>query len=94
MPWPEVAGGVSAGRPNGGKTAAARVAGRALGSAAQRSLKRDFIYLLTFSDISEPGILITIFFYGAVFKPILGNVLILVVGILRLTRKIRGVSGK
>jgi hypothetical protein len=82
VPWPDVACGVSAARPSGGKRAAARFAGRAAGCAAQRSLKRDFVYILTFSDVSNPGILITNF-YGAVFKPILVNVLILVVGILR-----------
>jgi len=48
VPWPEVAREVSAARPSGGKTAAAKVAGRTAGSASQSSLKRDFIYLLTF----------------------------------------------
>ena len=48
VPWLEVARGVSAARPSGGKTAAPRVAGRTAGSGGQRSLKRDFIYLLTF----------------------------------------------
>jgi hypothetical protein len=61
VPWPDVARGVSAARPSGGKTAAARFAGRAAGSAAHRSLDRDFVYLLTLSDVSNPGILITIF---------------------------------
>ena len=80
VPWSDMARGVSAASPSGGRTAAARFVGRTAGSAAHRSLKRDFVYLLTFSDISNPGILN---FYGAVFTPMLVNVLKLVVGILR-----------
>jgi hypothetical protein len=37
VPWPDVARRVSAAKLSGGKTAAAKVAGRAAGSAALRS---------------------------------------------------------
>jgi hypothetical protein len=70
VPWPDVARGGSTARLSGGKTAAARLADLAAGSAAQRGLKMDFVYLLNFFLSFKPWNL-DYHSYGAVFKPML-----------------------
>jgi hypothetical protein len=78
VPYPDVARWVNTAS---GKAGADRSQARLQALQYVQRLKEDFIYLITFSNLSNGGILIH--FYVAVFKAIFVNVLLLVVAVLR-----------
>jgi hypothetical protein len=61
VPCPDVAGWVSAAGLRGGMEVTAYVTSWAADTAAGQSLKEDFIYVFTFSNVSNAGIVITLF---------------------------------
>jgi hypothetical protein len=61
VPYPDVVHCISTARPSGGKTATARLQARLQALKSRDSLKEGFIHLFISSNISNDGILITIF---------------------------------